>query len=83
MGCAVRAVIAIYIFATVALVRVGIKLALGDLEVLFWDDLVQRVGSSRKCLASIAVTCLSSASGPGKLEYLIKFTKGYGLCPRA
>jgi len=83
VGCAVRAVIAIYIFTTVPLVRVGIKLALGDLEVLLGNDLVQSVGSSRKCLASIAVTGLSSALGPGKLEYLIKLTKGYGLCPRA
>lgn len=55
VSCAVAAEEAVCRVARIALVGVLVQLALGDLELVFWNDLVQSVFAATDDLASTAV----------------------------
>jgi hypothetical protein len=55
-------VVAVHGFTGIAVVGVGFEVSFGDFEVLFWDDLVQGVGSSRENFAGVAMAVLTLVS---------------------
>lgn len=55
MACAVGAVVAVHGFARITIVGISLQLPFGQLEIILWNNLVQRISASSKLLTGVAV----------------------------